>query len=63
MLFAFEKAALRSGQRIVLSDIDWRVREGEHWAVLGPNGSGKSTLLRAVLGTWRWSAAVSAPRR
>ena len=50
MLFAFEKAALRSGQRIVLSDIDWRVREGEHWAVLGPNGSGKSTLLRAVLG-------------
>lgn len=50
MLFAFEKAALRSGQRIVLSDINWRVREGEHWAVLGPNGSGKSTLLRAVLG-------------
>jgi molybdate transport system ATP-binding protein len=50
MLFAFEKAALRSGQRVVLSDIDWRVREGEHWAVLGPNGSGKSTLLRAVLG-------------
>jgi molybdate transport system ATP-binding protein len=50
MLFAFEKAALRSGQRIVLSDVDWRVREGEHWSVLGPNGSGKSTLLRAVLG-------------
>jgi molybdate transport system ATP-binding protein len=50
MLFAFKRAALRSGPRIVLEDVDWRVREGEHWAVLGPNGSGKSTLLRAVLG-------------
>jgi molybdate transport system ATP-binding protein len=50
MLFSFEKAALRSGQRVLLPELSWSVREGEHWAVLGPNGSGKSTLLRAVLG-------------
>jgi molybdate transport system ATP-binding protein len=50
MLFSFEKAALRVGERIVLEALSWKVREGEHWAVLGPNGSGKSTLLRAVLG-------------
>jgi molybdate transport system ATP-binding protein len=50
MLFSFEKAALRVGERLLLDGLSWRVREGEHWAVLGPNGSGKSTLLRAVLG-------------
>lgn len=32
----------------VLSDIHWRVRRGERWALAGPNGSGKSTLLSLV---------------
>ena len=26
----------------------WRLRAGEHWAVLGGNGAGKSTFLRQV---------------
>jgi molybdate transport system ATP-binding protein len=38
-----------SGIRI-LSQVDWTVRCGEHWAVLGPNGAGKSTLLSLLLG-------------
>ena len=29
---------------VILSDVDWNVRAGEHWAVMGPNGAGKSTL-------------------
>jgi iron complex transport system ATP-binding protein len=29
----------------ILNGITWRVRAGEHWALIGPNGSGKSTLL------------------
>lgn len=34
----------------ILQDVHWRVRPGEHWAVLGPNGGGKSTLLRVACG-------------
>jgi molybdate transport system ATP-binding protein len=37
------------GSRI-LDNVDWTIRQGQHWALLGPNGSGKSTLLGMILG-------------
>ncbi len=49
-LLAFENAALRLRDRLLLENTSWRIRAGQHWAVLGPNGSGKSTLMRAVAG-------------
>lgn len=33
-----------------LVDLNWRVSNGSHAAVLGPNGCGKSTLLRTITG-------------
>jgi molybdate transport system ATP-binding protein len=33
----------------VLDRINWRMRQGENWAVLGPNGAGKTTLLSLIL--------------
>jgi iron complex transport system ATP-binding protein len=43
----------------ILSDINWRIESGQHWAVLGPNGSGKTTLLRIVCGyLWPTSGRV-----
>ena len=30
---------------VILKDVTWTVRAGEHWVLLGPNGAGKSTLL------------------
>ncbi|MCF2486799.1 ATP-binding cassette domain-containing protein [Dyadobacter sp. CY347] len=36
----------------VLSDIDWNIEPGMHWAVIGPNGSGKTILLDVVAGRW-----------
>ena len=36
--------------KAVLTDINWRARDGETWMITGPNGSGKSTLLSLVSG-------------
>ncbi len=38
------------GQKLVLADIDLKVRQGEFCTVVGPSGCGKSTLLRLILG-------------
>jgi iron complex transport system ATP-binding protein len=40
---------IANGKKI-LSSVNWRVRQGEHWAILGPNGAGKTTLLRLACG-------------
>jgi iron complex transport system ATP-binding protein len=34
--------------QVILDDIDWTVRSGEHWALLGANGAGKTTVLRLI---------------
>lgn len=36
--------------KAVLEGIDWKVGEGEHWALFGLNGSGKTTLLNLLCG-------------
>ena len=39
---------IRYGGRTILRNLDWEVRQGEHWALTGDNGSGKSTLLSLI---------------
>ncbi|WP_187263255.1 ATP-binding cassette domain-containing protein [Pontibacter beigongshangensis] len=38
------------GQRPILQNINWHVRQGERWALLGHNGAGKTTLLSLING-------------
>lgn len=45
-----ENLTYRKGDNVLLKDIDWTVKKGEHWAILGLNGSGKTTLLNVVNG-------------
>ncbi|APA88935.1 ABC transporter ATP-binding protein [Paraburkholderia sprentiae WSM5005] len=40
----------RQGKRVVLDDINLRVRKGEKIGILGRNGAGKSTMIRMISG-------------
>jgi molybdate transport system ATP-binding protein len=44
------KVNIRYGDKLILADINWRIKQGERWALLGPNGAGKSTLLSLING-------------
>ncbi|MCC8200112.1 MAG: ATP-binding cassette domain-containing protein [Tannerellaceae bacterium] len=46
--FRMEQVSIRYGNRTILKELDWEVKNGEKWALSGPNGSGKSTLLSLV---------------
>ena len=39
---------IRFDDKVILDDVSWTVKRGEHWALLGHNGSGKSTLLSLI---------------
>ncbi|NYE94218.1 iron complex transport system ATP-binding protein [Psychromicrobium silvestre] len=34
------------GNKTLLNNLSWQVKEGERWVILGPNGAGKTTLLQ-----------------
>lgn len=46
----FQGVSWRRQKKEILTDINWQVKKGEHWAVFGLNGSGKTTLLNMVNG-------------
>ncbi|MCL1946275.1 MAG: ATP-binding cassette domain-containing protein [Chitinivibrionia bacterium] len=41
---------IKYGEKLVLQDLNWTVKKGEHWKITGPNGCGKSTLLSLISG-------------
>ncbi|MFS2006077.1 ABC transporter ATP-binding protein [Duganella sp. CT11-25] len=49
-MIATHHLSLKIGQRQLIADLNWQVRDGECWSVIGRNGAGKSTLLRALAG-------------
>jgi iron complex transport system ATP-binding protein len=53
VLLDIRHATLARGNVTALKDFSWRLRRGEHWALLGPNGSGKSSLVQMLQG-WLW---------
>jgi iron complex transport system ATP-binding protein len=58
-LITCERVGYRQKAVDILADVDWRIEQAQHWAVLGPNGSGKTTLLRIVCGyLWPTSGRV-----
>jgi molybdate transport system ATP-binding protein len=49
-LVELNDVSVRIGKATILSNITWRFRSGENWAVLGGNGAGKTTFLSLVRG-------------
>jgi molybdate transport system ATP-binding protein len=50
VLVSISHADIYRDYRLVIRDLNWTLRAGEHWAVLGANGAGKSTLLSLLYG-------------
>ena len=38
------------GDKKILKNVNWQIKQGDRWALLGPNGAGKSTLLSLING-------------
>lgn len=43
-----KNVTIQYGDKIILQNINWQVKQGEHWLVKGHNGAGKSTLLSLI---------------
>ena len=39
---------IKYGDRTILNNINWTIKNGEYWALSGRNGSGKSTILSLI---------------
>jgi molybdate transport system ATP-binding protein len=49
VLVEMNGVTIRYGDALILDDVSFSLRRGEHCALLGPNGAGKSTLLSLLL--------------
>ncbi|MEG0250528.1 MAG: ABC-F family ATP-binding cassette domain-containing protein [Peptostreptococcus sp.] len=65
-MLVVEKVSHGFGSRTILEDVSFRIRKGEHIALVGPNGEGKSSFLNIITmklmpdaGSIKWSNRVT----
>lgn len=44
----FQNIYVSYGKSSVLKNVNLKIKQGEHWAILGANGSGKTTLIKLI---------------
>jgi molybdate transport system ATP-binding protein len=49
-LIELRNISVKYGDKQVLNNINWSIKQGEFWQLAGPNGSGKSTLVSMICG-------------
>ena len=52
-LIEIKNASMGYEGKIVLSDINLKINEGDYVCIVGENGSGKTTLMKCLLGLFR----------
>ncbi|TDL47681.1 ABC transporter ATP-binding protein [Paenibacillus dendritiformis] len=45
-----QQVSKRYGKKVILSDLDMTVAEGEIYGLIGPSGAGKTTLVKLIVG-------------
>ncbi len=60
MIIDIHNVSWDRNHKLILQNINWTVKEGEHWCLLGLNGSGKTTLLNMINGyIWPTEGSMS----
>ncbi|MEX2591451.1 MAG: ATP-binding cassette domain-containing protein [Anditalea sp.] len=49
-LITMKDVHIQYGDKVILDQVNWKVKQGEFWALKGHNGAGKSTLLSLIFG-------------
>lgn len=50
VLIQMKGVNVRWDGRTVIENLNWNVKQNEHWLIRGPNGSGKTTILELITG-------------
>ena len=48
MILELENVSRRRGDKKLLNNVNWQVKQGEHWVLYGLNGAGKTSLLNLI---------------
>lgn len=57
-IIEIENLYTTSGNRYLLQNINWTIKEGEDWILFGNNGCGKTTLLSTLAGFRNWTSGT-----
>ena len=49
-IISMKDVHIQYGEKVILDQLSWEVRQGERWELKGHNGAGKSTLLSLIFG-------------
>lgn len=49
---AFDNVTIRQYDKEIFQNTNWKICDGEQWAIVGNNASGKTTLLQTILGKY-----------
>jgi molybdate transport system ATP-binding protein len=49
-IIGMDNVSIRYGDKLILDQVNWQMKQGERWMLVGHNGAGKSTLLSLING-------------